>query len=363
MEEIVVSSQKTILIKPRSFLIEDDTSGSSYWAMFYSAILKTVFYQKNLDYRFNVPSLQSYRGELKKPSNFFKEIKNKIKNHGFEYLMVDFLRSVDGADIRDTLIKNLLGKYGINDFEYNLVNVFKLGNDSELYDEIKKYQDPEVKVFIPKGKHVQITNRTSVDGFTYNVSKIAEAFQHSDLLIMISDGRNHTYGFVGEVEGGHGETLFREKYWDTDSIKGRHTTFAIGASERKKHLGNIPVKENIVLHEDAEGRFILHFSNATDFYKCYLQAVSIIELYLDGHYANVKNLGPDVSHSKVLKIIEDGWADPLPELLKKLDSLIEYDVDIEEFHYQRSTGPDVTYSPSLIALENEYFLHKIKRKE
>lgn len=56
----------TILIKPKVV-----NSATSYWAMFYYAILKTVANQKNIKYPLTQSSLESYRGVLKHPANFF----------------------------------------------------------------------------------------------------------------------------------------------------------------------------------------------------------------------------------------------------------------------------------------------------
>lgn len=135
---------KTILIKPK---ITDDAS--SYWAMFYCSILKTLVYQKNIKFPFKGKTLQGYKGTLHHPANFLNQMKGNIANHGLEYLMIDFLRSKDGCDVTKVLIDNLLAKQDITDFEYKYFNVFKLGEDSHLYSVIEQYDDPNVKVFSP----------------------------------------------------------------------------------------------------------------------------------------------------------------------------------------------------------------------
>ncbi|HFQ4858679.1 TPA: hypothetical protein ACGUPG_004535 [Vibrio vulnificus] len=345
----VLTVSKTILIKPKF-----TNDASSYWAMFYCAILKTLVYQQNLKYRFKSNSLQSYRGVLEHPANFLNQMRGNISNHGLEYLMIDFLRSVDGVDVTKELVSNLLRKHGVTDFEYQYLNVFKLGDDSTLHSTIEQYEDPNVKVFTPN-KTMPFNRKKIIQGFTYPLSNIARSFVYSDLLIMISDGKGHTYGFVGEVEGQHGENLFRSTYWDNrDGIKSRYTTFAIGASDKKRAVNKVPVKENITLTEDINGRFILHFSNAHHFIKGFKHAIKNVELCLGGHYNNIDGL--DDSHRKVLNVVNDGWGSDKYEVIKNLESLIDYDVDIEHFYYENE---DAKFKPSAIALTNQFHLHKI----
>lgn len=278
----------TVLIKPK---ITD--SAESYWAMFYCAILNTLVNQKNIKYRFKGHSLQNYKGVLQHPSNFFNQMKSGIINHGLEYLMIDFLKSKDGKDVRDELFSTLLRQYGINDFHYSHMNIFKLGEDSEIHDVIVKYNDPSIKIFAPHNKNY--TFRKKRIGFTYDLSNVAKSFIHSDLLIMVSNGKNHTYGFVGEVEGGHGEKIFLDSYWaKNDSIKSRYTSFAIGASDKKKSIDQITPKGNIILTRDQKERWLLHFSNSHYFIKSFGHAIKNIELCLGGHFSNIDGL--DDSH-------------------------------------------------------------------
>lgn len=347
---------KTVLIKPKM-----SDSGASYWAMFYCAILKTIVYQKNLQFRFKNPSLQSYRGTLEHPANFFNQMKASINNHGFEYLMIDYIRSKDGIEARDILISELLQQYGILDFEYKYLNVFKLGDDSSLHEEIAKFDDPDVKVLAPIHQQTFQRGKINLIGQTRPVSNIAKSFLHSDLLIMVSDGRNHTYGFVGEIEGHHGENLFRDSYWaNNNGIKGRYTSFALGASDRKKSIDDIIIKESIVLTSDNEGRKILHFSNSNPFMKSFKLAINNIDLCLAGHFSNIGGL--DESHQKIIDIIKDSWNNNAQELISTLEKFIDYDFNLEDFYYQSDDGNNGTiYKPSPLALQNNFYLHKVNQ--
>ncbi len=349
---------KTVLIKPKMA-----DSGASYWSMFYCAILKTIVYQKNLQFRFDNPSLQSYRGTLKHPANFFNQMKANINNHGFEYLMIDYIRSKDGVEARNSLVSGLLQQYGIHDFEYKFLNVFKLGDDSSLHEEILKFDDPDIKVLAPIRQQTFRRGKVHLAGQTRPISNVAESFLHSDLLIMVSDGRNHTYGFVGEVEGHHGENLFRDSYWTSNNgIKGLYTSFALGASDRKKSIDDITIKENIVLTSDNEGRKILHFSNSNPFMKSFRLAINNIDLCLAGHFSNIGGL--DESHQKIINIIKDDWGNNVQKLISTLEKLIDYDVNIEEFSYQSDDGNNGTiYKPSPLVLQNSFYLHRLNEIE
>lgn len=344
---------KTVFVTPKSL-----NDSASYWAMFYCAILKTILYQKNLPYALKGSSLQSYRGELEHPSNFFNSMKASVRNHAFEYLMMDFLRSNDGKGIRAKLIDELLARFGIHGFKYKLINVFKLGGDSTLYAEISDYDNPKVTVFVPNSTVEFEADKEHNDLiFIFPVDQIATKFRYSDLLIMISDGER-TFGFVGEVEGLHGEKLFQPAYWNQkEGIKSKFTSFALGASDRKK-VSDVIAKENVVLTTDESGRVIINFSNRNEFIKSYDQALNNIELCLDGHYKKINST--DESHEKIIKIITSGWKKSIPDVISNLEELIDYDVDIDEFSYQDyDEHNEIVYKPSPIVQLNKFHLHKI----
>ncbi|MBS4430485.1 hypothetical protein E2566_08205 [Pectobacterium punjabense] len=339
----------TIIVKPRVI-----NEAISYWAMFYCAVLKTIYNQKNLKFNFDNGSLESYRGKLKHPSNFFNQMKSAVSNHGFEYLMIDYLRSIDGIDITKKLLDRLLNKRGITNFEYLFMNIYKVGSDSKLQDIIEKYDDISVKIFVPHNNYKAFTKKNEA-GFTYNIGNIGKTFIHSDLLMLISDGKKHTYGFVGEVEGLHGENLFTPKYWA--GTKAKYSSFAIGASERKKKIEDIEVKNNILISEDFEGREILHFSNANQFVKDFKLALSNIELCLNGHFSNISH--SDESHAKIFKFISDGWSKPLNETIIKLESFIGYSFSSDVTYNQSSENS--IFKPSIIYSLSEFPLYQLDK--
>lgn len=349
----------TILIKPKLV-----NSATSYWAMFYYAILKTVANQKNIKYPLTQASLESYRGVLKHPANFFHQMRSGLKNHGFEYLMIDFLRSQDGSEIFDQLTNSLLQENGISDFDVKFLNIFKLGSDSLVSNRISGYQNPDVKIFLPGRTESVFARKKAGLSISYSAENISAAFSFCDLFIMVSDGEKHTYGFVGEVEGQHGERLFRDDYWGKkDGLKSKFATFALGASDRKKNIETVSPKGNIVLHRDVGGRWIVHFSDSLEFVKDFTHAISNLELCLGGHSSNIRIT--DKAHENVLALITKNWGVDKEIVFSQLEQLIDYSVDTHTFYYQNnleeiSMAGDANYSPSLIVLEDEFFLHKKK---
>lgn len=339
--------KNTILIKPK--FVNDV---SSYWAMFYCAILKTIYHQKNLKFNFDSSSLETYRGKLTNPSNFFNQMRGSINNHGFEYLMIDYLRSSDGIDITKLLIERLLKKRGITDFEPQFMNIYKVGEDSKLHSVIETYSDLDVKIFVPANNYKSFSNKCKAN-FTYNIGNIAKTFIHSDLLLLISDEKKHTYGFVGEVEGLHGEKLLGHKYWE--NFKARYSTFAIGTSDRKKAIEQIMVKDNVIITEDFGEREILHFSDAIQLIKDFKIALNNIELCLNGHYSNI-SLSDD-THNKIFKLIKNGWSKPLNEVINEFEKLIDYSTDPEMY---TQSPEDSIFKPSIIASVDKFSLYKLK---
>ena len=275
--------------------------------------------------------------------------------------MIDFLRSRDGEDVFKELSGSLLKEHGVNDFELEYMNIFKLGRDSNSHTIISKYSNPEVTIFIPDHEPLKPERRKINLSVKYSFSNIACAFSNNDLLIMVSDGKNHTYGFVGEVEGLHGEGLFLDTYWKKNG-KGRFTTFAIGSSDRKKKVAETQPKGNTIIHRDNVGRWIVHFSNSTNFIEDFAEAIDNLELCFDGHFSNIKT--KDTSHMTIINTIKLGWGTGVNSLISTLESLIDYSININEFYYQEDYTEEsgeirTIYKPSLIAIDNKFYLHKI----
>ncbi|EML7933857.1 MULTISPECIES: hypothetical protein [Providencia] len=225
------------------------TNTSSYWAMFYASIFKALAYQNNIEFKLGARSPQAFRGALNTPSNLLGRIRNSIQNHAFEYLMMDLLRSRYGYETRVELVNKLLNSCGITDFEYTYLNVHKMGKDSILYN-IAMENPYDVKVVVPKF-NVATGVREGFQFFTHPINIALTNYPNSDLLLIVSDGKNHTYGFLGEIEGRRGVNLFRESYWAGE--KGKYATFAIGISDKNNlRINNeqIQISNNITIFND-----------------------------------------------------------------------------------------------------------------
>ena len=110
------------------------TDTACYWAAFYCSVLKTIRYQTNLNYYWgSSSSLRDYKGELRE-NGFFNKMKNTVRNHAFEYVMVDFLKTTSGIKYFKELCTNVLSDYGISGFKISLMNIFKVGKDSEIFN-------------------------------------------------------------------------------------------------------------------------------------------------------------------------------------------------------------------------------------
>ncbi|EPQ3686043.1 hypothetical protein MWT85_003821 [Morganella morganii] len=336
------------------------TNTSSYWAMFYAAIFKALAYQKNIQFPLGNKSPQAHRGELNTPSNFLNQIKHNIQNHAFEYLMMDLLRSDYGITTRHHLVTRLLETCGITDFEYKYLNVYKMGKDSIYYE--NAMNNPfDVKIVAPKF-NPSTGFRVGFQMFTHPVNEALTNYPHSDLLLIVSDGKNHTYGFLGEVEGRRGINLFRNSYWVGE--KGKYATFGIGISDKNNlNINDAPVQlsSNIALFTDTEERVILNYSNITSFAKDYIRAINNMELCFNGQFANI-GTDSDAGHEYILKIISDNWGNGSSIIINALIKHVSFNYDYAATIYNQlnSETRKFEFKPNMLILENSYCLHQMK---
>lgn len=336
------------------------TDPSSYWAMFYVAIFKALAYQKNIQFRLGDKSPQAHRGAYSTPSNFLAQIRSSIKNHAFEYLMMDMLCIDYGGLTRIQLVKKLLESCGITDFDYNCINIFKMGKDSIQYNNIKKGSF-DVSVVVPKF-NIKTGAREGIQFFTHPLNVAITNYPNSDLLLVVSDGRNHTYGFLGEVEGNNGKTLFRDSYWDGE--KGKYATFAIGISNRKNikiDEDTVQLSNNITLFTDTADRVILNYSNITFFAKDYLRAIHNMELFFNGQFENI-GTGDDAGHDKIIKVIKDNWGNGSNIIIEKLSGWVRAEYAIVAMVYSKFNPQTKTFEfkPNPLILPDSYFLYEVE---
>ena len=328
-------------------IVEDTTS---YWAAFYCSILKTIRYQKNLTHGWGSSiSLQDYKGELRE-SGFFKGMKNTVQNHAFEYVMVDFLKTNAGISYFKDLCQCILADYNINGFEISLMNIFKVGTDSEIFNAKQSYNSATLLMLLPNGIKAKPTS--VVKGYT-----IDSTLKYSDLFIMISNGEE-TIGFVGEVEGNHGEDLYLESYYQKNKMKDKHCTFGVSVSDKKTHA-DVSIKENITLNKSiAVDRWILNFSKSNYYIKDYHHAIENLQNLIEGHLGYMDAI-EDSGHSKILNIIKLSWKKDVLELISQLESLVDFVFAGNSFHYQETIDGKIVYRPSPLVLPGLLPLYSI----
>lgn len=347
----------TSILLPHVGKIVTDTT--SYWAAFYCSALKTLRYQKNLPYGWGKNrSLQEYKGELR-ISSFFTKMKDTVNNHAFEYVMVDFLKTNDGLKYFKELCGSVLNDYGINGFEISFMNIFKVGTDSEIFDARQNYEKNKLMMLLPNGIKAMPESRIEIpngDGRRY---RLGDTLKYSDLFIIISDGQE-TIGFVGEVEGNHGEDLYRKSYFFKNKNKNLHCVFGVSVTDKIKHAG-ISIKENITLNrsEDVD-RWILNFSKSNDFIKDYNSSIENLKNLIEGHFGYIDHEVKDAGHIKVLKIIKDAWGENIFDLISSLEVFVDYVAPASNFHYQEETlDGKVIYRPSTLLLADQLPLYSI----
>ena len=294
-------------------------------------------------------SLQDYKGELRE-SGFFKGMKSTILNHAFEYVMVDFLRTKPGVVYFKKLCQNVLADHDIKDFDISLMNIFKVGTDSEISKALQSYRGENVLVLLPG--NIKAKPESIIYG--YNIQK---TLKYSDLFILISD-KKETIGFVGEVEGNHGEKLYLKSYYQENKLKDLHCTFGISVSDKKMH-SDTSIKENITLNKsEAVGRWILNFSKSNCYIKDYHHAIENLQNLIEGHLGYMQAI-IDVGHSKILDVIRLGWKKDILELISELEVLVDFVSVGTGFHYQETIDGKVVYRPSPLVLPGQLPLYSI----
>lgn len=341
------SDRSIILPQAAKNLVEDTTS---YWAAFYCSILKTIRYQKNLTHGWgSSKSLQDYRGELRE-SGFFKSMKNTVLNHAFEYVMVDFLKTRSGLSYFKNLCEKILSEYDINGFDIALMNIFKVGTDSEIFNAKANYDKKDLLMLLPGGIKAKPTSR--IKGYSLD-----STLKYSDLFIIISNGEE-TIGFVGEVEGNHGEDLYRQSYYEKNTQKNKHCTFGVSVSDKKMHAG-ISIKNSITLNRsEIVGRWILNFSKSNYYISDYHHAIENLQNLIEGHLGYMSSIA-DNGHTTILNLIKLGWKKDIFDLINQLEDLVDLALSGDIYHYQETIEGKTVYRASPLALPGELPLYAI----
>lgn len=331
-------------------------SNKSYWSMFYYAIISTIRQQKTLTTPWDVKliSLQDYKGQLI-DSSFFSKMIGSIKNHGFEYLMVEFLRTEQGWWAFEDLCESILEDHGIYKFNIQYYNITKTGIDYSLYDNQLKHNTKNVNFLLPsKNTLKQPVIVTPLNGSIEDI--YTRMIKNSDIYIEVSDGHER-FSFVGEVEGNNGDKMLSPKFFE--GIKGAYSTFGICASDRKTYSSDPIIEPVKVLWTPNTGHWILHFKKSDNFYHDYITATENMRKLINGQHSNLmRELRKDPDHTSVLQTITSNWNSNVTDLLHMLVESISYINDTKEI-YNLDILPDnsLTFTPSQLIMStgNQYY--------
>lgn len=331
-------------------------SKKSYWSMFYYAIIATIRHQKNLttpwDAKLN--SLQSYKGQLI-DSSFFSAMIGSIKNHGFEYLMVEFLHTEQGWWAFEDLCESILEDHGVYKFNIQYYNITKTGTDYSLYKNQLKHNTRKVNFLLP-GKNT-LKQPLIVTSLNQGIEDIyIRMIKNSDIYIEVSDG-SERFAFVGEVEGNNGGKMLGSDFFK--GIKGMYSTFGICASDKDKY-SSVPIVEPVeVLLAPNTGHWVLHFKKSDDFYLDYITAIENMKKLINGQHSNlISELRKDPDHLAVLQTIISNWQSNITDLLHFLIESISYINDTKTMYNLDFLSDDsLTFIPSqlIMSTEKQYY--------
>jgi len=338
-----------------------DISKKSYWSMFYYAIIATIRHQKTLTTPWdpNLNSLQSYKGQLI-DSSFFSNMVGSIKNHGFEYLMVEFLRTEQGWWAFEDLCETILEDHGIYKFKIQYYNITKTGVDYSLYGNQLKHNTKNVNFLLPnKNTLKQPTIVTPLNG---NIEDTyIRMIKNSDIYIEVSDGCER-FSFVGEVEGNNGDKMLGPNFFK--GIKGLYSTFGICASDRDRY-SSAPIVEPVeVLLTPNTGHWVLHFKKSDEFYLDYITAAENMRKLINGQHSNLMSeLRKEPEHLSVLQTITSNWKSNVTDLLHLLIESISYVNDTKTIYNLDILSDDsLTFTPSqLIMTTGKQYYSTIKK--
>lgn len=333
------------------------TDTASYWAAFYCSVLKTIRYQINLQHRWGESrSLQEYRGELRE-SRFFNNMKSTVLNHAFEYVMVDFLKTTAGRTYFEKLCEKVLGDYEIFNFKISLMNIFKVGTDSEIFNARQNYRKTRMMMLLPNGIKAMPESSIALPSTMLGNYQLNDTLRHSDLFVIISNGEE-TIGFVGEVEGNHGEELYRRSYFERNKRKDQHCVFGISVSDKRNHA-DVSLKEKITLNRSSTvERWILNFSKSNFYIKDYHASIENLQNLIEGHFGYMANI-EDQGHTKILEIIKTYWKKDIADLINSLEAFVDFVSPIGNFHYQETIDGKMIYRPSPLVLPDQLPLYSI----
>ncbi|HHR5390865.1 TPA: hypothetical protein ACS5PF_004041 [Salmonella enterica subsp. enterica] len=290
----------------------------SYWAGIYLSVIESLVYQNNLSAGFH--KLASMKKNLS-----FESLKGNtdlnvlnvmldttMKNHSFEYL----LRNMFNSSHYDLIFNHIIrGVNDIYDINYPTLNkrYYILGQDSvSSHPPIDNYD-----YLVPASK-----------GFISDKSVIKHLIRHCDAAIeLYNPDFNERILLLGEVEGNHGNKLFRESFWikEKQALTGnRQYHFGLGMvsleidPEFLQSISPQEVKKYLVNVGDSP-IVVLIFESVTDIPKDMLFAIDDIKKMIHDKKPTPINsfLAGDFFQSlfAIQKLFLDYWSEDVRELI------------------------------------------------
>lgn len=338
---------KNNIVTPIS--LKKTKNDENYWAMFYHSIITAILHQKTLPYPWSqkLKSLQSYKGQIIN-NGFYYAMSGSVKNHGFEHLMVHFLRSKQGWSAFKGLCHSLLKDRDIQPFDIKYFCICKTGKDDSRHGKLLNHDTRNVNFLLPvktKDSSGDISLPPNHEG-----RGIYELMmENSDVYVEITDGHNR-FAFVGEVEGHKGDDMLNTNYFG--GLKGIYSTFGIGASDRKNFDSHVISKPVSYLWNQYTEQWILHFNKSADLYSDYIDAFYNLGKLMGGtHMSLDSDLRDKKAHLSIVKYIISQWDLDIQKLLDAL-SLYARNLWVSEDVYNL----DITENGSLCFTQAELIL-------
>jgi hypothetical protein len=293
---------------------------SQYWRMHFAAVLLCLHDHQNLEVRPQalVPNrwpgwaLHDFRGSADRYA--FPRMRASIQNWGAQYLLADILlKNVHG--LCTTLVRELSDAHNL---PLKPLSCVVAGRDSAIGD-----------AFLRSSKARVLGNRRR------RVSSSREFLVFTDLCLLTHLGDpEDTIAIFGEVEGNHGDNLWRPSYWES---KSEYSLFAIGLSSRQQ--------ESLKIGE-CSGRIIITMGAQQNVFSDLQIVVNWVERIIEsGPSERLWRSASDPELRDAIALVVDGWQNPVVEVLHTLgypQDGVGGLIGVEESHVPTIWMPDAT---------------------
>lgn len=303
------------------------TDLTQYWSTHLLCLLKCLRNHKTLqdgfysryykqDEIYTPPSLSTYRGDIN--IGRFSNLISYIYNWGFQYFLAEFLNFKTNQNLVNDILYYVQDNYQTPIFAKIDSTSFSItGDDSLLF-------------------HDSIFQRTQV--FPYlrdtDAKDFFKAKSNSDLALCLKSGGDEIIIF-GEVEGNHGDRLFKKDFWDSKPL---YSLFGIGViPNRKSSKGLIWLENDIFLKKtivtiEADNNVFGDFKRIINFLDDFMLRGNSWDFRSSYRYE------PYIL--RLSEIMNDHWNSPIDNLISFIESIV----------YPEDTVGEIKKGSSLILL-------------